>query len=367
VSYRKLLIGMLLTLVPVSIAGFYSLSHSEHALERMVGGHFQAIAESTATEVSQYIHDRVLDVGVMAIDPAVLDTVQAANRAYQGLDNQAASTRIEKFEKIWNTPAAGPMVQQILASPASRSLRRHRDLDRRFLRITVTDEKGAVVAATHKTLDYFQADEEFWQAIYAQGRGAINLTDILYDEVTKSNYIGVGVPVLEEGTNRFLGALDALIDVSTLFPLMNRAPTGGTARVLLVKDDGTVIGGPQISLAMNYKSAEYAALRDSLQTLGGRQTGYLATDVPGGGRRLIGFADTGLKQDYRNLSWVVLVSQDDRDALAPVNVVGRLLAALSLLALATVTVSGVYFSLHRRVPFAVIDELHRQPPKVSQT
>jgi membrane protease subunit (stomatin/prohibitin family) len=43
---------------------------------------------------------------------------------------------------------------------------------------TVTDQKGAVVAATHKTLDYFQADEDFWQAAYAQGRGAINLTDI---------------------------------------------------------------------------------------------------------------------------------------------------------------------------------------------
>jgi hypothetical protein len=118
---------------------------------------------------------------------------------------------------------------------------------------------------------------------------------------------------------------------------------------------------------MNYKSVEYAALRDSLRTLEGRQTGYVVTDVAGGGRRLIGFADTGLKQDYRSLSWVVLVSQEDRDALAPVKVVGRLMAALSLLALATVTISAVYFSLHRRIPFADIEELHHQPPKVAQT
>jgi len=38
----------------------------------------------------------------------------------------------------------------------------------------------------------------------------VNLTDLLYDDLTKSHYIGVGVPILEEGTNRFLGAVDAL-------------------------------------------------------------------------------------------------------------------------------------------------------------
>ena len=48
-------------------------------------------------------------------------------------------------------------------------LRRQRDFDRRFLRITVTDAKGATVAATHKTLDYYQADEEFWQNISVPG------------------------------------------------------------------------------------------------------------------------------------------------------------------------------------------------------
>jgi hypothetical protein len=40
----------------------------------------------------------------------------------------------------------------------------------------VTDARGGTVAATHKTLDYYQADEEFWQNIYASGRGAVSIT-----------------------------------------------------------------------------------------------------------------------------------------------------------------------------------------------
>ena len=90
--------------------------------------------------------------------------------------------------------------------------RRDHELDPRILRITVTDAKGANVAMSHKTLDYYQADEEYWQNIYAQGRGAISVTDILYDQATKANYIGIGVPVTEEGSSQLIGTLDALVD-----------------------------------------------------------------------------------------------------------------------------------------------------------
>jgi hypothetical protein len=235
-----------------------------------------------------------------------------------------------------------------------------------LLRITVTDERGAVVAATHKTIDYFQGDEEFWQAIYARGRGAVNLTDVLYDEVTKSHYIGIGVPVLEEGTNRFLGAVDALVDISNLFPIVNRRQVGPSARTLLLKDDATIIAGPNISMATNVKSGEFAALRDAFGTLEGRQPGHLVADVVGGDRRMIGFADTGLKRDYGNLAWYVVVSQQEREALSPVRGVVRMLSFLVLLALAAVTLSAVYFSIHRRVPMAGIDELHRQSPAPRQ-
>jgi len=357
VSYGKLLFWLLITLVPIAVVGLYSLSHSESALSRMIGTHFASIAESTAAEVSQFIHDCVVDAGVMAIEPTIAGAATAANKAYAGMTDAAFNTRVAETEKIWNTPAANAMVERILSSPASKLLRRHRDLDRRLLRSTVTDERGAVVAATHKTIDYFQADEDFWQAIYAHGRGAVNLTDVLYDEVTKSHYIGVGVPILEEGSNRFLGTVDTLVDISSLFPIVNRQQVGPTARTLLVKGDGTVIAGPGISLANNLKSKEVNALRDAFGALEGRQPGYLAADVEGGGRLMMGYADTGLKRDYQNLGWQVIVSQHEREALSPVRGVARMLAFLVLLALVTVTLSAVYFSIHRRIPMAEIEEL----------
>ncbi len=363
ISASRLLIGLLVIIIPISVAGLYSLAHSDRALERALGSNFKALAEATAAGVSQYMHDRVVDAGMMTVNQSVIDVVAASNRKYEGMSDSAIEARLSQIDKEWNTPAAGPLVAQVLSSPASRHLRRRQELDRRFLRITVTDARGAVVAATHKTLDYNQADEEFWQNIYANGRGAVNLTDVLYDDVTKSNYIGVGAPVLEEGTNRFIGVVDALVDVSSLFPIVNRAHAGPS--MLLIKDDGTVIAGPEVTLSMNLKAAEFPSVQDALRTPAGVQDGYVVSDLARGRRALVGFADTGLKRDYRNLGWHVLVSQDTREAFAPMRAVARVIALMSLVALGGVTILAVYVSLHRRRPFAEIGDL-RQPARAAQ-
>lgn len=357
IPLHKLLIGLLVTVVPISIAGLYSLSQSDRALESAIGAQFKTIATSTASEISRFVHDRVVHVGVVARQPEIVQEVVRANRAYEGMSEDAIHARIERIDKIWNTPEAAATVRAILASPASRALRQHIEVDKRFLRITVTDARGATIASTHKTIDYYQADEEYWQNIYADGRGAVSLTDILYDEVSKSNYIGVGVPVLEEGTNRFIGTVDALVDVSSLFPMVHRAELGRTARTLLVREDGTVIAAPQVSLSMNLKSPEFDTVRDALLTLPGRQTGYVVAEVSGRGRTLIGFADTGLREDYQALGWQVLVAQDAREAFAPVRMVGRLIAFMCALGLAMVTLLVVYFALHRREPRSEIEHV----------
>jgi hypothetical protein len=359
VPFVKVLIALLVTLVPISIAGFYSMHQGHDSLEKAVGRHFQIMADNTAAGVAQFINDRVVDVGFIAVDPAVVDVAEAGNRAYQGLSDTAIGARIEGIDKSWNTAAAEKTSAALLANRASRMLRRHRELDNRILRITVTDAKGAVVAASHKPLDYYQADEEYWQNIYAHGRGAISVTDVLYDEATKSNYIGIGAPILEEGTNRFLGTVDALVDVSTIFPIVNRVALGPTGRTMLVKEDGTVVSAPHINLAMRMKADEYLAVKEGLNSTLGRSAGYVVAEIRGQGRHVVGFADTGLKQGYPNLGWVVLVAQSASEALAPVRTSERLIAFMSLMGLAMVTMFGAWFAMHRRIAYA---HLHEEMP-----
>ena len=365
ISYQRLLIGLLATVVPISLVGLYALEKSHDALEDTVGTHYKIVAESTAREVSQFIHDRVTNVGTMATEPSIVDVITASNRLYQGRNDQSITDQIQRIEEGWNTPASTSLVARILSSDASVRLRRYLRTDPRFLRITVTDERGATVAATHKTLDYYQADEEFWQGIYAEGRGAISVTNILYDDVTKSSYIGVGVPVLEESSSRLIGAVDALVDVSSLFGVVNQTHPPLNLRTTLVTDDGTVISAPEVDLSMKMQSAEFAAIQDAMTTIEGRQTGFLVTEVTGQDRRVVGFADTGLKEDYRNLGWIVLVSQDASSAFASIESVGRLTAFLAFTGLAMVTLLAVYFSLHRRQEYEYLHDAHQERTKAA--
>jgi hypothetical protein len=235
-------------------------------------------------------------------------------------------------------------------------------LDPRFLRFTVTDERGATIAASHKTIDYYQGDEDYWLNIYNEGRGSIAITDAQYDVVTKTNFLGIGAPILEPGTNRFVGTLDALVDIASVFPVIADAQVGERGRALLVKDDGTVIRGPNSTLSMNLKSPEYAAIVDALKTLQGRQTGYLVADLgAAGGETIVGFADTGLKQDFEHLGWVVLVAQPVDEAFAPIYTTQWLILAIAAFAFIAVVVVGVYFSLHHKGEIEEIEEEFHAP------
>jgi hypothetical protein len=358
----KLLIAILLIIIPICLAGLFSFGQTDKALERTVGAHFKTIAQMSAAQLASFIHERVTAVRDLTIASSVIDAVVASDKKNQGRSDSEIAAAAAKIDKTWNTSAADPLVREILSTPASRFLRKHQQYDPLLLRITVTDIRGLVAAATHKTIDYFQADEEYWQNIYANGRGAVSITDILYDDVTKSSYIGIGMPILEEGTSRLLGTLDALVDVSTMFPIVRQVQLGSTGHVMLVKDDGTVIAAPGVSTTAKMHSDEYSAIRDTLGTVSGRQTGYIVAGLRAG-RQVIGFADTGLKDDYPKLGWVVLAAEDTREAFAPVRTAERILALMSVLGLAGVVLFGVFIYLHRRPAYEDLAEVSAPPPR----
>mgnify|MGYP001193110912 CR=1 FL=1 len=345
---KKLLIGLCLTLVPLCAVSLFTITQAGSAMRGAIGAHFKTIAGITASEIASFFNDRVIAVGALAADPTIVDAVTEANKRYAGASPDAIKDRILKMEKDWTTPAADAYVREMLSSRASRMLNRWREIDKRFIRITLSDVQGATIAATHKTLDYYQGDEDFWQAIYADGRGAVHMTDVLYDDVTKTYYIGLGVPVMEEGSNRYIGALDALIDVSTIFPLVHRIETGETMRAALVKKDGSIIYTPGVSLADKLRSEEFASVEEALQTSTGRQRGYVVTTLRSGVDTLIGYASPGLAASFPNLDWTVMVIQDARYAFSPTRGVMRLMWFSVAVAVVLMTFLAVFFALHRK-------------------
>jgi len=353
IAFRKLLIGTLLTIIPMSLASLYFITQANDSLEDTIGAHFQTMARITSAEVAGYIEERVLGVAILASEPALVSAVQSANKTYATMNDDAVAARMKRMDDLWNTGQASAEVAAILSSPASRVLLRAHQLDPRILRITVTDAKGGTVAATHKSMDFYQADEDYWKNIYSDGRGATSVTDVLYDDATHAHYIGIGVPIVEPESNRLIGTLDALVNVNSLAPIVNRAQLGGSGRVLLVRGDGTIIAGGAAGPGVNRKSEEYAALLDA-HAGGEKPSGHHIVELSGPVRTLIAYADTGLKASYPALAWTILLAQDTREAFAPIRPVSRMIWLFSLLGLTLVALLAAYFSLHRRMPITDI-------------
>ncbi|MGA7625873.1 MAG: hypothetical protein WB630_22760, partial [Candidatus Acidiferrales bacterium] len=165
ISLQRLLLGLVIVIVPLSLVGLYITSESVSSQEEANGAHVRIVAQAASGTVSQFVDNLVTEIGSIALAPALIDTVAAADRSYQQMSEVAVHDRIDAQENKWGAPGADLMIKGILTSPAAGYLRAYREVDPKLLRIWVTDERGAIVAATDKPERYFQGKQDYWQAV----------------------------------------------------------------------------------------------------------------------------------------------------------------------------------------------------------
>ena len=348
VSITKLLITLLVIIVPLSIVGLILTTRSDKALDNTLGNDFKTIAEMYSNEAAQFIRDRVADVNMMAAEPALIQAFSSSERKPGG-HNAAASG--ESASKSANVE---PGAKGMLGSNASELLRRRRELDPQFLDIVATDQDGALTAASQKQTRASFAQEPDWQAAYNNGKGAVRISNILFDEFTKSYYVNMYAPVFDPASTRCVGILSAAVNISSLLSRFQQGQIGNGAHAELVSDDGSIISSPSADVFARRKSQQFDEVRESLGSLQGRQTGALTASL-GSRPYIIGFADTGLKQHYDNLGWIVIVSQEEHQAAAPMRQVEHFALVMVILGLLMVTLLCVYYYLHRAQRFSDIE------------
>jgi hypothetical protein len=73
----------------------------------------------------------------------------------------------------------------------------HNYLSLSFLDIIVTDARGALVAATGKTADYYQADEVWWQKAFNGGAGSLYRSEIKSDKNAEVVSLVLATPIYD--------------------------------------------------------------------------------------------------------------------------------------------------------------------------
>jgi len=360
-SLQKLLVGLILILVPLTVFGFYVALQGDSHMRQAAGENFRSLTLTAAESTSEFITGRVRDVSIIANSPGPTEAVTLSNRQYENLSEEAIRNKIAAIEQNWESSQEDGLSAKILTSDLARQLRRLRELNPALLKITVADVTGATVAATDRPVHYFQTDRESWQSLSFAGHGAIHVSDVRYDDQSRLYYVSVAYPILQEGTGRFIGAITSTIDVSPIFAQLNRRQIGRTGRLFLVSDDGTVIEAPGVTPSMKIKSEEYGAIRDALGSLRGREAGYIFATLSNGESYLIGFADTNLKDAYPNLPWTVLASEEAREVTGPVRHMTAFALLVMILALLMLSLLAAYVFLHRKQELEDIETPEEKP------
>jgi hypothetical protein len=305
-------------------------------------------AQQTAAAIDSYVYRRLIDVSILARVPDIQAVAAAGSKV------PADAVKARELDAAWvSQPAATASRLGIFDNVASQFLRDIVNNDRVYKEIIVTDREGRVVAASGTSTDYLQNDEAWWREAFHDGvLGRVSVSDVQWDESSRSHAIEIAVPVTERPGDRLVGVLKVVADVRELLAVAAGVRSGPMGEAVVIREDGSIVFSER---RVGPKVPFFAAdlLRERMKGYKGGDPQYRVdfTARDAGGRSyIVGVAPSQLGASYPHLAWMVAVTRAEADLFAPVQAqLWRLLAVFGLIAAAVFAIA-TWFSVRLAAP-----------------
>ncbi len=172
----------------------------------------------------------------LAGSQAIIDGLKSANNNADGNTALLAARDVG-----WQADRSetNPLIVGVLNHPISQALSHFQANFPAHGEVFVTDNFGAIVAATGITTDYYQGDEAWWQSAWNEGVGAIYIADqVEFDESAGIMSLNIAVPVRDYQMREVVGVLRTTYDVTALAAILDDLAFLETGRILLVNRNG---------------------------------------------------------------------------------------------------------------------------------
>ena len=342
---RTLVFFLLLGLVPPIVGHLFLVAGARQLLSRQVEGQAGQRADDIQRELGSLIEGAVLQVSNLASSSTLQQAARDAGRLpVSSAELESAVVRIESDWARMRGDAG--VLRQILEHPASQFLRRQNEIHATFREILATDARGRLIAATNKTSDYYQADEQWWLRAFLQGMGASYVGDLAFDESANSYGIEIAQPIHDAESGVVIGVVKGILDSPALFSRLEEANYGTAEKTLLVRPDGTVVWEPEGSLSYPYS--------DQLRAAVGQ--GSRSFVFPGQDRDLlIGLPPSGVNARVPALDWYVVVQHDRATAMAPMGDLNSRFFLIVVVTVIVILVLALVFTRMLSKPIVEID------------
>ena len=180
---KKIIITILIIGIFPLVFGIY-LSYLEamDALTKTIGTNFAAMAKETASKLELILEEELSEATAISLMPDITEVIESSNLHYRGQGEKNIRKGIQTRRERWSRAAGeDPFIKDTVNNKAALYLKSLPHYVEEYIAILVTDERGALVAATDRGYDYYQGDQKWWQAIHQDSEKGVFISDINYD------------------------------------------------------------------------------------------------------------------------------------------------------------------------------------------
>ncbi len=341
---NKLLVSFIgVTLVTAGTLSVYVYKSTSTILQQSLDREVTEHTDEVAARIGALLNEQVSTMEILSLNEVLERTAEDTNKTYKG-DANAIQTILEERDLRWRIADAAdndfaPIVRRKLTNEAAVELQEFQKAFPNNAEIFMTDVYGGQAGSTNRTSDYYQADEDWWQAAYNNGKGAVYISEPEYDESSKSLAVLIALPIRNRRTGEISGILRTTYLASALSPILGEAVgrTGGTDLILPGEFVYHSLGGwsvyeplktglfnelqavaDQGMVEMDYENSPSVVLKSPVHVLDGNPA-------------------------VNKLGWMVVYHQQQSEAFAPVNSQTR--GALIVIAIVLVIAVAAAFIL----------------------
>jgi len=263
--------------------------------------------------------------------------LEARNLIYKDMDKDSIRQYLSEMDKKWIEPADdSPFIKGYLELDVSQRLRELVRLDDGLSEVFITDKFGGLVALSGRTSDFYQADEEWWQEAFDDGKGAVYFGDVSFDESSKTLSLPLAAPI-KDRSGKVVGVAKTILDIKRLFAPLKGFRIGKTGHAVLVNSDGYVLFHDKI-VPLKSRFVKKEDFKELLKS----DKQWMVTDSAWHHKKVF-IAFTSL--DYhefakKGMGWSVCIEQDAKEVFAPLHELFIQLLLLTCITLPILVIIG---------------------------
>jgi len=357
---HKLFTAFAITLVIVVVGSLVTLQTSQNSLRKSIT-HNQVIhTRQIMDEIDREMYNHIEQIRDYGSDILLREALRTSNLAMETMPDKEAW--IEQKDREWVAVPKGGLSPFMLArinNPLAIELQEKKKFNTKkwlkepiYPEMFVTNKFGGIVAATNRTSDYLQADEEWYQKGLLQN---VWVGDLSYDESSDSFACAVVVKVFDDD-NKFSGIIKAVLNIETIHSFVDnlvKQLSGDSnygynnhAQVKLLTRNYRLIHAnrPGPTDKENEVVSGKDFIKKNMQEGGSIGSFSLAGNLPGDSDKLITYARSLGYRDYPGLGWITLIEHDANQLFQLATTLRRnLLAVIGLVSLVALLLT-IYFS-----------------------